>query len=660
MDRARVVVVRGSVVWVELIHKARGQQFGPCEVYTDQPLAPGAEVIVGRIGGISDDLVILGILVGGGGGGGGSGGDGVSLTVAAIVTAAGALRPGAHNPVDATAGALTMSLPTGSPGGTELSVEKIDASTNPVSVSGSIRGSVGTTALVLIYQFDRLRFVADANGSWWPTADGRTLTAIDTEVRSVLRADLADIDSALNAQLARNYLTLGSATDLVRSVLRADLADIDSALNAQLERNYLTLGSATEFGLAARETYKPADTARASTTTFAADPDLLLDLQPNTLYRLGGTLFLQADTALDFKCRWSVPASTTMKWRLSAPQVAAGGTIANSDWALLNADGIAVVGGTGQTTSFIARFEGLVNTGADPGTLKLQWAQNSAGTFATTLFNGSYISLTKVGPALAAPKPIVSGTDTPQSFSNLSEFELETNTVRIQSPNKSWSYAAVTDAISQTGASYSRHEVRSGDQWTDGRERCELRWMKHGAAAGFLPFETDIWIAYSFRWNGALPTGSYNIMNQMNQGPDPVDVTPRRAAVFGINLQPGGMNVFYRGERAYEGVTNPDPTTAINMSVPAVNTWTNMVFRLRLSRQTANGQLQVWRNGVQQVNLSGLVNAYNDDNGPYFKAGIYRGGTTETTIMEFANPEIGLASLLDRVTTPLALPNLPA
>ncbi len=62
MDRARIVSVRGPVVWVELTRKARGQQFGPCEVYTGQPLTVGSEVIVGRIGGVSDDLVVLGVL----------------------------------------------------------------------------------------------------------------------------------------------------------------------------------------------------------------------------------------------------------------------------------------------------------------------------------------------------------------------------------------------------------------------------------------------------------------------------------------------------------------------------------------------------------------------------------------------------------------------
>ncbi len=248
--------------------------------------------------------------------------------------------------------------------------------------------------------------------------------------------------------------------------------------------------------------------------------------------------------------------------------------------------------------------------------------------------------------------------DVPKSFSNLSEFSLEGNSIRVQSPGETWSYRAVTDGSTGTGATYSRHELRSGDAWTDGRQRCELRFLKHGAAAGFLPFETDIWVAYSFRWSGALPVGEYHIITQMNQAPDANDATPRRAAVFSINLQPDGMRAVYRGERAYAGVTNPDVTLAVNMAVPGEGTWTNLVYRLRLSKSTANGQLQFWRNGVEQVNLAGLVNAYNDDNGPYMKIGSYRGGTTETCAVEFANPEVGLSSLFSRVDNPQPLPNL--
>jgi hypothetical protein len=65
------------------------------------------------------------------------------LSVAATVTASGALVPGKHNPVDASGGAKTMTLPTGQAEGATIGVEKLDSSANAVTVTGSVRGTAG-------------------------------------------------------------------------------------------------------------------------------------------------------------------------------------------------------------------------------------------------------------------------------------------------------------------------------------------------------------------------------------------------------------------------------------------------------------------------------------------------------------------------------------
>ncbi len=94
------------------------------------------------------------------------------------VTTAGALPVGQHTPVDTTAGALTMTLPTGQAAGRLISVEKYDSSTNVVTVSGSIRGSAGTIGLVL--QHETVLLESDGSGSWWPFAGHKTLASLDT------------------------------------------------------------------------------------------------------------------------------------------------------------------------------------------------------------------------------------------------------------------------------------------------------------------------------------------------------------------------------------------------------------------------------------------------------------------------------------------------
>jgi hypothetical protein len=56
-------------------------------------------------------------------------------------------------------------------------VEKVDATANAVTVSGSIRGAATTIGLVL--QHETLELVADASGSWWPVAGHKTKSSLD-------------------------------------------------------------------------------------------------------------------------------------------------------------------------------------------------------------------------------------------------------------------------------------------------------------------------------------------------------------------------------------------------------------------------------------------------------------------------------------------------
>lgn len=98
--------------------------------------------------------------------------------VAGTVTASGALVLAKHNPVDASGGAKTMTLPTGQAEGTQVSVEKTDSSVNTVSITGSIRG-VGSSTIVLPWQNEALLLRADSAGSWWPISGHKTKASLD-------------------------------------------------------------------------------------------------------------------------------------------------------------------------------------------------------------------------------------------------------------------------------------------------------------------------------------------------------------------------------------------------------------------------------------------------------------------------------------------------
>jgi hypothetical protein len=110
--------------------------------------------------------------------------------VAATVSASGALVVNKHNPVDASGGTKTMTLPNGQLEGTQVSVEKADTSANAVAVTGSVRGVAGQT-ISLVWANEALLLRADSNGSWWPIAGHKTKASLDAAY--ALRSGLAPV-----------------------------------------------------------------------------------------------------------------------------------------------------------------------------------------------------------------------------------------------------------------------------------------------------------------------------------------------------------------------------------------------------------------------------------------------------------------------------------
>lgn len=119
-------------------------------------------------------------------------------TVAATVTASGALAINQHNPVDATAAARNMTLANASAAGQVVSVEKTDASKNPVTITANIGGAAGTKLTLQLRE--SIHLVSKSDGSWWPTSarERNTIRAADYGVD----ISAADNAAALNAAMA--------------------------------------------------------------------------------------------------------------------------------------------------------------------------------------------------------------------------------------------------------------------------------------------------------------------------------------------------------------------------------------------------------------------------------------------------------------------------
>jgi hypothetical protein len=152
------------------------------------------------------------------------------------------------------------------------------------------------------------------------------------------------------------------------------LDDADAA--AQL----VTLGTAAVLTAA-----KTAQTDRASTTVFAADPHLTRAMVANRLYKVD--IFLNYTTgAGGLKVQFTGPASAT-----------AGMTNGHSLTATVGGFGVSTTVLTGAATNQGASFRGWVRTGATAGNFVVEWAQNSSNVANSSLLIGSHLTLIDLG-----------------------------------------------------------------------------------------------------------------------------------------------------------------------------------------------------------------------------------------------------------------------
>jgi hypothetical protein len=121
---------------------------------------------------------------------------------------------------------------------------------------------------------------------------------------------------------------------------------------------------------------KPSTTARASTTTLADDPDLVLALGSNASYYISGVIFYDGPTAnsSDLKWTFSVPSGSNGQYFVPHQNLSGSFTGAfASNWTdTLTAN----TNGVGSTMCLY--ISGISQTGGSAGNLTFRWAQNSS------------------------------------------------------------------------------------------------------------------------------------------------------------------------------------------------------------------------------------------------------------------------------------------
>lgn len=178
--------------------------------------------------------------------------------VAATVTATGNAVIGKHNPADATAGSVVITVANAATAGQLVSVEKVDATANTVTISANFRGTPGSLPLTLSHE--SVVLLGKADGSWWPFAGHKTKSSLDALYQAA-DADLTAIAALATQAYGRGVLT---ATD--RAALLAYIGVGDTWLasgNETMNREFITSNAVPSTSQALRLAYF---TARSSFT----------------------------------------------------------------------------------------------------------------------------------------------------------------------------------------------------------------------------------------------------------------------------------------------------------------------------------------------------------------------------------------------------------
>ena len=193
-----------------------------------------------------------------------------------------------------------------------------------------------------------------------------------------------------------------------------------------------------------------------------------------------------------------------------------------------------------------------------------------------------------------------------------------------------------------------RFEVRSTDSWNGEttRNRAEFGCCTRHAVG------EPVWFSYAMRVRSGPAVTNWYVLGQFHSTPDTGD--DASSPPFSINLIPGEKVRFIRRFDPAPLTTVTPATTIMHERTIARERWYRIVGRVVFGWEN-NGAVDIWWDGAQVVSLANTNIGYNDLRGPYWKFGVYRAKASETLVVDYANMELGAASLLGRVTTPLAI-----
>lgn len=132
---------------------------------------------------------------------------------------------------------------------------------------------------------------------------------------------------------------------------------------------------------------KTVDETVNNSAALQNDDVLFLAVPANTKWELDGVIRFNSGTTPDFRAKFTVPASATLKWNIFAQA----GT-----WLGFQQDETTTAVIDGLAASVATQVNGVLTVGANAGNLQLQWAQGTANASNTIVQIGSYLKLQRM------------------------------------------------------------------------------------------------------------------------------------------------------------------------------------------------------------------------------------------------------------------------
>lgn len=173
-----------------------------------------------------------------------------------------------------------------------------------------------------------------------------------------------------------------------------------------------------------------------------------------------------------------------------------------------------------------------------------------------------------------------------------------------------------------------RFEVRAGDFYESETlvNRSEVSGPEQTVAG------VDLWNSYTFKLDPFVNTAEWMVLGQWHEGS------------VGLSRNPY-ISFILHGEQLSLRVKHYDPSDIPNGQSETIILYEeenfprgediDVVMRHRVSE--TDGLLQVWLRGVLIADYSGPLGYWAEENGPYWRFGIYRNTVTDTAVATYRN-----------------------